>query len=83
MGFRHARFVARTVLVRNGNVDEAVKNLNRYKSLFQLQVVTWFLFQLRRRINYEKCRAIYNEDMDRKIAFVMRKNRVDPFPGCI
>jgi len=39
-------------------------------------------FQTRRRINYEKCKAIYNEDMSRKIQLVMRKNRKDPYPGC-
>ncbi|KAH8331080.1 hypothetical protein KR067_011306 [Drosophila pandora] len=40
------------------------------------------VFQVRRRINFEKCKAIYNEDMNRKIQFVLRKNRVEPFPGC-
>nr|CAD7397434.1 unnamed protein product [Timema cristinae]CAD7432300.1 unnamed protein product [Timema monikensis] len=39
-------------------------------------------FQTRRRINFEKCKAIYNEDMDRKIQYVLRKNRKEPFPGC-
>ena len=29
MGLRHQYFIARTVLVRNGNVDEAVRLLNR------------------------------------------------------
>ncbi|XP_045120306.1 uncharacterized protein LOC123509818 isoform X1 [Portunus trituberculatus] len=38
--------------------------------------------QTRRRINYEKAKAIYNEDMNRKIQFVMRKNRHDPWVGC-
>lgn len=28
-----------------------------------------------------KCKSIYNEDMDRKIKFVMQKNRPDPFLG--
>lgn len=39
------------------------------------------ILQFRRRINFERCKAIYNEDMDRKIQFVLRKNRTDPFPG--
>uniref|UniRef100_T1GGP6 28S ribosomal protein S21, mitochondrial n=1 Tax=Megaselia scalaris TaxID=36166 RepID=T1GGP6_MEGSC len=39
-------------------------------------------FQVRRRVNFEKCKSIYNEDMNRKIQFVLRKNRVEPFPGC-
>merc|ERR1719376_1308279 len=32
-------------------------------------------FLTRRRINFEKAKAIYNEDMSRKIKFVMRVNR--------
>ena len=38
--------------------------------------------QTRNRVNYEKSRAIYDEDMRNKIRFLMRKNRVDPYPGC-
>lgn len=41
-----------------------------------------FRFQVRRRVNFEKCKAIYNEDMNRKIQLVLRKNRTEPFPGC-
>ncbi|KAF7267054.1 hypothetical protein GWI33_019659 [Rhynchophorus ferrugineus] len=40
-------------------------------------------YQYRRRVNFEKCKAIYNEDMERKIQFILRKNRVDPYPGCL
>ena len=40
------------------------------------------LIQARQRVNYEKSRAIYNEDMNEKIKFIMRKNRRDPYPGC-
>ncbi|XP_075230818.1 small ribosomal subunit protein bS21m-like [Lycorma delicatula] len=89
MGFRHTRFIARTVLVRNGNVDEAVRTLNRIlgqEGIFEQYRRTRYYekpFQMRRRVNYEKCRAIYDEDMSRKIQFILRKNRVDPFPGCI
>jgi small subunit ribosomal protein S21 len=35
----------------------------------------------RRRINYERSRAIYNEDMQNRIRFIMRTNRKDPYPG--
>lgn len=38
-------------------------------------------FKVRRRVNFEMCKSIYNEDMDRKINFILRKNRVEPFPG--
>ena len=37
----------------------------------------------RGRINYERTRAIYNEDMQNKIKFIMRKNRKEPYPGTV
>ncbi|XP_054270588.1 28S ribosomal protein S21, mitochondrial-like [Macrosteles quadrilineatus] len=85
---KHAYFVARTVLVRNGNVDEAVSLLNRVlgrEGIFDQWRHTRYFekpCQTRRRVNYMRCKSIYNEDMDRKIKFVMRKNRVEPFVGC-
>lgn len=36
--------------------------------------------QQRRRVSYERCSRIYNSEMQRKIEFVMRKNRPNPFP---
>ncbi|XP_023179780.1 28S ribosomal protein S21, mitochondrial [Drosophila hydei] len=85
---RHAQFLARTVFVHNNNVEEACRILNRIlgkEEIFDQFRRTRFYekpYQVRRRINFEKCKAIYNEDMNRKIQFVLRKNRVDPFPGC-
>ncbi|KAJ1080909.1 hypothetical protein NDU88_001098 [Pleurodeles waltl] len=35
----------------------------------------------RRRENYENCRRIYNMEMARKVAFLMQKNRPDPWLG--
>ncbi|CAG0889027.1 unnamed protein product [Darwinula stevensoni] len=85
---RHTRFLARTVLVRNGEVDEACRVLNRIlgsEGLFDQYRRTRRYekpSQFRRRINYERAKAIYDEDMTRKIQFLMRKNREDPYPGC-
>ncbi|EDS33136.1 mitochondrial 28S ribosomal protein S21 [Culex quinquefasciatus] len=85
---RHAKFIARTVLVQNNNIEEACRVLNRIlgkEEIFDQFRRTRFYekpFQTRRRVNFERCKAIYNEDMNRKIQFVLRKNRVDPFPGC-
>ncbi|TMW49461.1 hypothetical protein DOY81_005471 [Sarcophaga bullata] len=85
---RHAQFLARTVLVQNNNVEEACRLLNRIlgkEEIFdQFRRTRYYEkpYQVRRRVNFEKCKAIYNEDMNRKIQFVLRKNRVDPFPGC-
>lgn len=39
-------------------------------------------YEMRRRINYTKCKSIYNEEMSRRLAFLMRGNRPDPYPGC-
>merc|ERR1719452_102128 len=36
-------------------------------------------FLTRRRLSYEKAKAIYDEDMSRKIKFVMKKNRMEPW----
>ncbi|XP_011829053.1 PREDICTED: 28S ribosomal protein S21, mitochondrial [Mandrillus leucophaeus] len=36
----------------------------------------------RQRESYERCRRIYNMEMARKINFLMRKNRADPWQGC-
>ncbi|KAG4070021.1 hypothetical protein HA402_013681 [Bradysia odoriphaga] len=85
---RHAKYLARTVLVQNNNVEEAARLLNRIlgnEEIFdQFRRTRYYEkpFQVRRRINYEKCKSIFNEDMNRKIQMVLRKNRVDPFPGC-
>ncbi|KAH8310692.1 hypothetical protein KR044_002567 [Drosophila immigrans] len=85
---RHVQFLARTVMVQNNNVEEACRVLNRIlgkEEIFDQFRRTRFYekpYQVRRRVNFEKCKAIYNEDMNRKIQFVLRKNRVDPFPGC-
>ncbi|KFM61150.1 28S ribosomal protein S21, mitochondrial, partial [Stegodyphus mimosarum] len=84
----HARFVARTVIVKDGNVDGAVSVLNRIMSAEGI-FTNWRRrrfyekpWQARRRVNVEICQAIYNEDMSNKITFTMRKNREEAWPGC-
>ncbi|XP_043256345.1 28S ribosomal protein S21, mitochondrial-like [Colletes gigas] len=85
---RHAQFIARTVMVQNNNVEKACKHLNsilgKEKIFEQFRRTRYFErpSQARRRINYEKCKAIYDEDMNRKIKFILRVNREDPYPGC-
>ncbi|XP_015592501.1 28S ribosomal protein S21, mitochondrial [Cephus cinctus] len=86
---RHVPFISRTVLVQNNNVENAFRILNRIlgqeEILDQYRRTRYYEkpTQVRRRINYERCKAIYDEDMSRKIKFILRKNRVDPFPGCL
>lgn len=88
MTLKHVKFIARTVLVQNNNVDQANGVLNRILNkegiLEQYRRMQYFEkpCQVRRRINYERCKAFYNEDMSQRIALILRKNRVDPFPGC-
>ncbi|XP_066137958.1 small ribosomal subunit protein bS21m [Euwallacea fornicatus] len=86
---RHPSFIARTVFVRNNDVESACRVLNRILGkediLDQYRRTRYFEkpFEFRRRINFERCKAIYNEDMERKINFILRKNRTNPFPGCL
>ncbi|KAK7471847.1 hypothetical protein BaRGS_00035506 [Batillaria attramentaria] len=86
MSQNHLRFLARTVLVRNNDIEPAYRVLDRI-----LRSEKFFNdvrrkeryekpFQQRRRVSYERCKRIYNSEMQRKIEFVMRKNRTDPFP---
>lgn len=85
---RHAKFISRTVLVNNNNVDKGMRTLNSILSregiLTQFRREKYFEkpFLTRQRVNYERCKAHYSEDMSRKINFVLKTNRVDPFPGC-
>ncbi|KAM4013207.1 small ribosomal subunit protein bS21m [Anomaloglossus baeobatrachus] len=84
----HLRFIARTVMVQNGNVDAAYKNLNRILTTEGLvdEVKRRRYYEKpcdkRRRIKYETCQRIYNSEMARKIAFLSRTTRTDPWPGC-
>jgi len=85
---KQTQWISRTVMVKNNDVDEAMQILNgimmregltkRWKGTRVYEKPTW----ARNRVNYEKCRAIYDEDMRNKIRFIMRKNRENPYPGC-
>ncbi|XP_074542128.1 small ribosomal subunit protein bS21m [Halichoeres trimaculatus] len=84
---RHLRFVARTVMVQNSNVETAYKNLNRVLSQDGIieTVKRRRYFEKpcreRQRKNFENCKRIYHMDMARKIAFISRTNREDPWLG--
>ncbi|XP_078238298.1 small ribosomal subunit protein bS21m isoform X1 [Pogona vitticeps] len=85
---RHLRFIARTVMVPNGNVDAA------YRVLHRILTTDGIIDEAKRRRYYEKpcrkryreayetCRRIYNDEMNRKINFLIRKKRPDPWLGC-
>lgn len=74
-------------MVENNDVEKAMNVLNGIMSNEGL-TQRWMLtrryekpFLARQRINYERCRAIYNEDMQNRINFLMRKNRKEPYPA--
>ncbi len=80
-------FVTRTVMVRDNDVESALKQLN---GILAVEDVTkrWFLTRryekpttARGRINYERSKAVYNEDQARRMQFILRKNRRNPYPG--
>ncbi|XP_022094054.1 28S ribosomal protein S21, mitochondrial-like [Acanthaster planci] len=83
---KHLRFIARTVFVKNSDVDGAYRTLNnalnkegviedvRRRRYYEKP------FQKRKRVQYENMRRIYNQEMTRRIAFLMRKNRPPGWP---
>lgn len=83
---KHLRFIARTVLVENNQVDQAIKALNKIltseKIVEQAKRCATYEkpFQRRNRLSFEKCMEIYGGEVDRKIRFILRKNRIDPYP---
>ncbi|KAI3358698.1 hypothetical protein L3Q82_015107 [Scortum barcoo] len=95
---RHLRFVARTVMVDGGNIDAAYKTLNSYSHVFStysrlltqegiIETVKRKRYfekpcRERQRKNFENCRRIYHTEMARKISFISRTNRDDPWFGC-
>jgi small subunit ribosomal protein S21 len=83
---QHMRFLARTVLVKNNDVDVAYRALDRILRndmvLERARRAMYYEkpYQTRKRVSLEKCRRIYNSEMARKIEFVMRTNRPTPWP---
>jgi small subunit ribosomal protein S21 len=83
---KHLKFIARTVLVQNKDVDLAAKVLNRVLSSEKIieNARRWEYYekpyQRRNRLSFEKCITTYNAEMDRKIKFLMRKTRQNPYP---
>ncbi|XP_063040997.1 28S ribosomal protein S21, mitochondrial [Engraulis encrasicolus] len=84
---RHLRFVARTVMVQEGNIDAAHKALNRVLSVDGIiETVKRKRYyekpcRQRQRENYENCKRIYHKEMARRIAFLAKADRQDPWVG--
>uniref|UniRef100_A0A2K6EKW2 Mitochondrial ribosomal protein S21 n=1 Tax=Propithecus coquereli TaxID=379532 RepID=A0A2K6EKW2_PROCO len=79
----HLKFIARTVMVQEGNVEGAYRTLNRILTMDGLieDIKRWRYYEKPCR-RYETCHRIYNMEMARKINFLMRKNWADPWQGC-
>ncbi|GAU98229.1 hypothetical protein RvY_09405 [Ramazzottius varieornatus] len=81
----HLPFYARTVFVRNGQVDDAFRTLNKIlgnEGILEIARRRRYNekpYKVRNRLSFEHCKRIYSDDMSRKITFLMRKNRVDPW----
>merc|ERR1712212_752574 len=85
MSRNHIRFIAKTVMVKDNNIEPAYQLLDRIlkreKIFAEVKRKERFEkpFLKRSRLAYERQRRIYDSEMQRKIEFVMRKNRPDPF----
>ncbi|KAK2518153.1 hypothetical protein Q9233_012664 [Columba guinea] len=85
---RHLRFVGRTVMVQNGDVEAAYSVLNRILTQDGLVDAVrrrrYYEKPCRRRQReaYEACRRVYSAEMSRKISFLARTVRPDPWLGC-
>uniref|UniRef100_A0A8C6SE79 Mitochondrial ribosomal protein S21 n=1 Tax=Neogobius melanostomus TaxID=47308 RepID=A0A8C6SE79_9GOBI len=85
---KHLRFIARTVMVQEGNVDAAYNHLNRVLTqdgiIDTVKRKRYYEKPCRERIrkNFENCRRIYHSEMARKLSFISRTNREDPWLGC-
>ncbi|CAD5216273.1 unnamed protein product [Bursaphelenchus xylophilus] len=85
----HPKFTNRTVLVENNDVDGAFTLLNKLmdkEGLMKIIRNTQYYIkpcQQRKQLSIEASQAIVREDLNRKMKFLMRKNRVDAYPGQI
>lgn len=74
-------------MVENNDVDSAFHMLNRLmesEGLLKIIRRTQYYqkpYMQRKQTSLEAAQAIFQEDMSRKMRFLMRKNRVDAYPG--
>ena len=79
------RFLMRTVLVDSKGLETAIQRLDMIlkEDLILKRVKEQSHSEkpsaTRNRVNLERSKRIYTREMNRKVSFVMRKNRFDPF----
>ncbi|XP_067937110.1 small ribosomal subunit protein bS21m-like [Watersipora subatra] len=82
---RNVRFLARTVIVERQDIDAAYRHLERImrndKMTQELQQRRYREkpYEERNRLAFEKCKRVYNMEMDRKINFLLKKSRSNPY----
>uniref|UniRef100_A0A0N4ZRN9 28S ribosomal protein S21, mitochondrial n=1 Tax=Parastrongyloides trichosuri TaxID=131310 RepID=A0A0N4ZRN9_PARTI len=83
----HPRWMNRTILVRNNDVESSFQLLNRLmESEGMIKIIRNSQYyqkpyMQRKQMSLAASKAIFNEDMKLKIDFLMRKNRIDAYPG--
>ncbi|TGZ63201.1 hypothetical protein CRM22_007037 [Opisthorchis felineus] len=84
--FKNLPYLKKTVIVKENELTPAFQALTRILrndkvvNTFQAQVRYERPTRWRRRVMYERCKRIYDSEMARKIDFISRVNRVDPWP---
>ncbi|KAI6189133.1 28S ribosomal protein S21, mitochondrial [Aphelenchoides besseyi] len=84
---KHPRFLNRTVMVQDNDVDAAFHTLNRLmerEGLLKIIRNTQYFIKptkQRQQVSMEASQAILREDLQHKMKFLMRKNRIDAYPG--
>nr|VZI26405.1 unnamed protein product [Spirometra erinaceieuropaei] len=83
--FNNIKFLRKTVLVQENDVVNAFSALNRImrndKIINSIKRQEYYEKpnRMRRRVMYERCKRIYDNEMARKINFVMRTDRAEPW----
>ncbi|XP_048773188.1 28S ribosomal protein S21, mitochondrial-like [Ostrea edulis] len=83
---RHFRFISRTVFVKNNNFESALTNLNRItrndKIAAAIRRNEYYIkpCERRKQVDLERAKRMYGAGMAKKVNFLMRKSRPNPFP---
>ncbi|KAL3081187.1 hypothetical protein niasHS_013879 [Heterodera schachtii] len=84
---KHNRFLVKTVMVQDNDIDSAFHLMNRLmerEGLLKIIRNTQRYqkpFMQRSQLSIEASKAILEEDRDRKFKFLVRKHRADAYPG--
>ncbi|XP_021356947.1 28S ribosomal protein S21, mitochondrial-like [Mizuhopecten yessoensis] len=83
---KHFKFISKTVLVKNNDIDTALLLLHR---IMREDKVTQQIrhrmngyeppWMKRQRLSYERCKRLYTAEMERKVKLVLKKNRPNPW----